>query len=113
MIKNIKIVFLSLSIIALGIYAIDNPENVEPKTFRRLVAMIVLSWVYDLVSWICIRDETAKRDFDGESWVRKVSYFCFVTSVYFRIVVIIVFWKDSLDFKKILDKPLDLPESLK
>lgn len=96
--------FLSLTCCAVGLLVLDNPDLITRATFRRLALCIVLSWIYDLVYLLIIRDGTAEAEADGgtEGTVRAISLlFCYI-SFFFRIIVALVFWKDSLDFKKII-----------
>ena len=96
--------FLSLTCCAVGLLVLDNPDLITRATFRRLALCIVLSWIYDIVFLLFIRDGNAEAEADGgtESTVRAISLlFCYI-SFFFRIIVALVFWKDSLDFKKII-----------
>ena len=103
--------FVSLTVVATGIYVIDNPQNVTHKTFRGLVAAIACTWVYDLIYLFLLKDSGKAAALDGgmESTVRGFSHLCLWISFFFRIVVVLIFWKDSHDFRNIMSAPLDLP----
>lgn len=49
--------FLNLTICALGLFMVTNPQNVDRKTFRFLIVGIVLSWIYDAfwIFWVADR----------------------------------------------------------
>ena len=103
--------FLSVTICALGLYVLDNPQNITQKTFRCLLLMTVVSWLYDLTFLFVLNDSNKENKLDGgaEKTVRMFSHICLWLSFIFRIVVILIFWKDSHDFQAILGTPLDLP----
>jgi len=63
----------------------------------------VVTFVYDLVYILFLKDnEATDAEFsDMMSGVRRFAYFFFWISFLLRPVVIIVLWKDSLDFNKI------------
>lgn len=41
--------FLSLTVAVIALYVIENPAAISRQTFRGLVLLIVVSWVYDFV----------------------------------------------------------------
>ena len=41
--------FLSLTVAVLAIYVLDNPANITRQTFRGLVLLLAVSWVYDFL----------------------------------------------------------------
>ena len=64
-----------------------------------------MSWVYDFLSLFLIEGSAAEEDEeDGGNeyklrrFVRLFSYI----SLFYKIVLFIVFWKDSLDFRNII-----------
>jgi len=103
--------FLSLTVCAIGLLVLDNPELISRSTFRRLALTIAVSWVWDLIYLLLIRDGSAESDEDGgaESTVRGISVFFTYISFFFRIIVALVFWKDSLDFQKIIRGSKGIP----
>ena len=96
--------FLSLTCCAVGLLVLDNPDLISRSTFRSLTACILVSWVYDLVYLFMIRDSSQEAEADGgtEGTARGISVLFAYLSFFFRIVVALVFWKDSLDFRKII-----------
>ena len=67
-----------------------------------LVVAIFLSLIIDLL-WFYIADLSSDADDGGiersvKNFSRYMSYFSF----FFRIIVALVFWKDSLDFVRVI-----------
>ena len=60
---------------------------------------IVFTWVYDILYLFFMRND---EDESPETGVRYFSLFCCYISFFFRIIVALIFWKDSLDFRKIV-----------
>ena len=52
--------FLSLVVITLGIFAMECPNYITRRTFRMLVGLALLTFVYDLVFLLFIRDVQAE-----------------------------------------------------
>ncbi len=95
---------MSLTVCCLGIYSVENPDNITRGLFRMLVVFSVVSFLYDLVYLLFIHNSEAVDAEFGEmqTGVRRFAYFFFWISFAFRPVVILVLWKDSLDFRKIV-----------
>ena len=69
-----------------------------------LVLMIFVSIVADLF-WFYISDLSSDVDDGGmEKSVRSFSLTMSYFSFFFRIIVALVFWKDSLDFVRIIKR---------
>lgn len=96
--------FMSITCVSLGIYAVMNPQGITRSLFRMLVVFMLVSFVYDLVFLIFIHDADAEDELDSQMAVnvRRFSYFFCWVSFAFRPLVILVFWKDSLDFRRII-----------
>lgn len=97
--------FLSLTVACLALYVLDNPSAVTRQTFRGLVALIALSWVYDFLQLFIIDSSASEEDEeDGGNeyklrrFVRLIAYI----SLCYKVIVVLVFWKDSRDFRKII-----------
>jgi len=97
--------FLSLTVAAVAIYVLNNPAAVSRQTFRGLVLMIAISWVYDFISLFVIEPSASEEDEeDGGNeyklrrFVRLISYITLI----FKVILVLVFWKDSLDFRNII-----------
>ena len=99
--------FLSLTICTIGIYIIDNPRDIERQTFRYLVAGIAVTWLYDILFFM-LRSPAQENKLSGhtEGTVIYFSFTCAWISFFWRIIVAIVFWKDSLDFRNIVQKQI-------
>lgn len=72
-----------------------------------LVMAIFLSLIIDLL-WFYISDLSSDADDGGiersvKNFSRYMSYFSF----FFRIIVALVFWKDSLDFTRVIKHKRD------
>ena len=104
--------FLSLTAVSLGIYATENPQNLKRSLFRLLVVFTLITFVYDFIFLFFIHSSDAD---DAENAgqannVRRFAYFFAWISFFFRPVVILVLWKDSLEFRRIIrnkGKPVD------
>ena len=96
--------FLSLTAVALGIYATENPQNIKRSLFRMLVAFVMVTFVFDLVFLLFIHSSDADDEESGGTVtnVRRFAYFFAWISFFFRPIVIAVLWKDSLDFRTIV-----------
>lgn len=97
--------FVSLTVATLALYVLDNPRTISRNTFRVLVLLIAISWGYDFL-WLFLVDSSAAEEDEEDGgneyklrrFVRLISYICLM----FKVIVVLVFWKDSLDFKKIM-----------
>ena len=66
--------------------------------------MILVSWVYDFMYLFLFTSAEGEDEEDGgmEYNVRRFSRLFAYISFFFRIVVFAVFWKDSVDFNRII-----------
>jgi len=96
--------FLSITAIALGIYVTECPKNVKWSTFRYLVCMVVLTFLYDLIFLLILHDSESddQQNMGMMTNLRRFAYFFAWISLLFRPIVIMVLWKDSLDCRRIL-----------
>lgn len=96
--------FMSLTAIAMGTYAVECPNFFRRWVFRLLVCFIAFTFVFDFIHLIFLHDSREDDEADCEMTknVRRFSYFFAWISFLIRPVVIVVFWKDSLDFMKII-----------
>jgi len=94
--------FMSMTAVSLGIYAVSNPNVFKRKTFRMLVAFMMISFIYDIVFLIFIHDSEADDESDSHMAinVRRFAYFFAWLSFAFRPIVIAVFWKASLNYRE-------------
>ena len=95
---------LNITVCACGIYVLNYPSTIKRSTFRAFVLLILLSWVYDFVYLFVLSSTEAEDEEDGgmEYSVRRFSRMFSYISLVFRVVVLVVFWKDSVDFSKIV-----------
>ena len=96
--------FLSLVVITLGMFAMECPNYITRRTFRMLVGLSLLTFVYDLVFLIFVRNvEAEDMEFQGmQVNISRFAYLFVWLSFLFRPVVIVLLWKDSRDFRKII-----------
>lgn len=95
---------MSLTCITIGIYAVQMPQNITRNLFRMLVVFLLVSFVYDLIFLVFIHNSEADDELDSQmaNNVRRFAYFFAWISFGFRPIVILVFWKDSMDFRRII-----------
>ena len=70
-----------------------------------MVLLIALSWVYDFLTLFLIEASSSEEDEEdggNEYMLRRFTrLFSYITLI-FKVIVVIVFWKDSLDFHNII-----------
>jgi hypothetical protein len=71
---------------------------------RLIAAGLVISWIFDLI-WIVIHTSSwwHEVNYDGnlELGMRRFTIIVTFISFFFRIIVFLVFWKISVDFKRL------------
>lgn len=79
-----------------------NTELLTRTRFRCLVGAIVFSLIYDLVwfylSHSAYESDQTKADGGKENGIRRYALTMSYLSFFIRILVALVFWKDSMDF---------------
>lgn len=97
--------FLNITVCAVAIFLLTNPEIVNKTSFRLLVAGTFLSLVYDIV-WRCMQDFDAEElaDCGLQQSVHIFSYWVLWVMMLIKIVMGFVYWKASLDFAAIIDE---------
>lgn len=94
--------FINVTICVVAIYMLTETQEIRKNTFRNLVFAIVVSFFYDFVFLLEASGDYNKDNggSDGgmEKGVRKFSLTMTTISFFFRLIVMIIFWKDSLDF---------------
>lgn len=94
--------FLNLTVCTSAIYMILNTDKIKRWTFRALVLGIFLSLLYDLF-WFMMQDVSNDVSDGGlQKSIKNFSLMMSYFSFFFRIIVALVFWKDSLDFNRII-----------
>jgi hypothetical protein len=96
--------FMSMTACSIGIYGVAMPHGIQRKHFRMLVVFLFISFVYDLIFLVFLHDSTADDELDSNMAVnvRRFAYFFSWLSFAFRPIVILVFWKVSLEFRRII-----------
>jgi hypothetical protein len=79
-----------------------NTEMITRTRFRFLVGAIFLTLIYDLI-WFYLKhseyeEDSTKTDGGKENGIRRFALTMSYLSFFVRILVAIVFWKDSMDF---------------
>ena len=96
---------ITMSIMTLALYVLHFPAVVTRKTFRYFVAILAFSWVYDFL-WLFILSSSASdedlEDGGSEYKLRRLTKFVSWISLLFKIIVVAVFWKASIDFRLII-----------
>ena len=99
--------FLTLTVCTVALYVIHNTHNISRNTFRGLVLLIFMSVIYDFLCIFIIEPSAADEDAEdgGNEWklrrfVRLVTFISF----FWKALVALIFWKDSLDFSRIVRK---------
>ena len=104
---------LSLTVACVAIYVLEFPAAISRQTFRGLVLLIALSWVYDFLQIFIIDSSASEEDEEdggNEYKLRRfVRLFTWI-SLFFKLIVVIVFWKDSLDFRNIIRQKKETPD---
>lgn len=79
-----------------------NLQQVAHNHFRWLVGGLFLSLFYDLL-WLCLSRGASNQDYSGlESSIQAFGSLMSLLSFFTRLLMAIVFWKDSLDFDNIM-----------
>ena len=98
-------VVLSMTVAVLALYVIHNPNKIDRRTFRFFVLLIALSWVYDGFQLFMVESSLSdedKEDGGVEYKVRLFTRFLSYINLFFKLIVALVFWKDSTDFRRII-----------
>lgn len=96
--------FLSMLVISLGYFSLELPNYISRRTFRILVLVALVSFLYDLVFLLFIRNVQAEdMEFQGmQVNVHRFAYIFVWLSFLFRPIVILILWKDSREFRRII-----------
>ena len=90
--------FVNITVAALALYVLDNPQNISRQTFRGLVLLLVLSWAYDFI-WLFFIDasvsEEDEEDGGNEYKLRRFIRLLSYIALMFKVILVLVFWKDS------------------
>lgn len=97
--------FLSITVAALALYVLEFPQSISRQTFRGLVLLLVISWVYDFLTLFLIDSSASEEDEEdggNEYKLRRFTRLIAYIALIFKVIVVLVFWKDSLDFRNII-----------
>jgi len=96
--------FLSLAVVSVGFFALECPNYITRRAFRMLVVMALFTFIYDFVFLLFVRDVQAEdMEFQGmQVNVRRFAYLFVWLSVLFRPIIVVLLWKDSRDFRRII-----------
>lgn len=96
--------FMSMTAISIGILAVEMPQYVRRSNFRMLVVFILITFIFDFIHLFINHDsrEDDEADSGNMAVTRHFSYLFAWISFFFRPIVAAVFWKDSLDYMKII-----------
>lgn len=96
---------LQLTVCTVAIYMLLNLDRVTQYTFRYLVLGIFISIIYDLF-WFSINsmeyEGENKNDVGVERRIKLFSFYTSVISFFVRLIMALIYWKDSLDFDNIM-----------
>ena len=111
--------FLVITGCCIGFYFMEYPETVRRRQFRAIVGLFAISLIYDVLWYLLNQDQEDDESGGVERQIKdfslKVSYISFA----FRIPLMLVLHKASLDFlnivkgKKVTDEENTLEEKVK
>jgi uncharacterized membrane protein len=85
-----------------AIYVLMNVDTIGRNVFRYLVLALVLSCFIDLI-WLFIKsNEAYSPDVGSERALRSFSQAMSYIGFILRVLMALVYWKDSLDFEKVM-----------
>ena len=98
-------VFLSLSVIVVGLYLTHNTDTIRRRDFRMLVLLLVCSWIYDVFYFLFLEPSAADEDLEdgGQEYkLRRFIKFVSFFTIFYKAILILVFWKVSMKFRQIV-----------
>lgn len=81
---------------------LHNRTRVTQAVFRMLVFGIFVSILYDLFYMALASGDSAKSDSGVETNVKSFSFAMLYLSFFTRLLMALIYWKDSLDFHNII-----------
>jgi len=87
-----------------AIYQLATIKDTTKNTFRYLVLGLFLSIIYDLI-WFAVKlnDATSPMAAAGvDKNLRSFSWLMAYLGFFLRLIMFIVYWKDSMDFETIM-----------
>ena len=94
--------FLSLTCLTLGMFSIYQHNFFSREYFRYLVVGLLINAVYDFLWLMIINSADADDEEDqGKAYmIRRISLLFAYIAFFFRIIVILTFWKVSLNYRQ-------------
>lgn len=94
--------FLSLTCLTLGMFSIYQHNLFSREYFRYLVVGLLINAVYDFLWLMIINSADADDEEDGGKayMIRRLSLLFAYIAFFFRIIVILTFWKVSLNYRQ-------------
>ena len=92
--------FFNLTISCLGLLALTFPEAIEKDTYATLAFLTVLTFFYDFFYLLKFghKDEV---EVQHELHTRVFMFFVYVSFI-FRVIVIVILWKNAYDMNRIM-----------
>lgn len=97
--------FLNVTVCAIAIYLLTSANEIQKKTFRLLVFGTFVSFIYDIV-WHFMQSESADAASEAGTggFLRSFVHWVLLFMMVFKIVMMFVFWKASVDFPALIDE---------
>jgi len=96
--------FLNGTICVVAFYMINEPYEVKKWTFKLLTLGVFISIIYDVLYFMLNDGDLKKVPGGDQSWMITVGYYTTLVTFFFKFIVALVFWKDSIDFNRIIRK---------
>lgn len=94
-----------MTIATLAFYFLENVHMIKRWSFRLLTFGILLSIIFDII-WLVLNQtswwRSAPYDGDLEKGLRRYSIVMTYISLVFRLIVLLTYWKASVDYNTII-----------
>ena len=94
---------LNITVCCLAIYQLVHTSEVTKNSFRGLVLLLLLSIAYDFI-WYLMQSEQENNFIDGTTLIPQVAQWVQFGLLFFKPLMVVVYWKASIDFAAILDE---------
>lgn len=94
--------FLSMAILGLAIYTLELTRKATLRLYRLILLLSVISFIYDGLFLFVLHNKQAE-DQETQNMSRDVSNVAYIAvwiSFVLRPVIILVFWRGTLNFRK-------------
>ena len=92
---------LNVTVCTLALYLLTNTQDVKKKHFRMLVFFLAFSFLYDIL-WQFFHDG-AEGQLEGNSAIISFGKWMQLIMVFYKVILLVVYWKASIDFDKMID----------